>query len=515
MTDLVCRFCLLSDGKPCPFSVEVDPFELRLVSESGTLGICFGDAETLLFHSDSSRLGLRLDFSAAEKFPPYGFNFPFGGRNLWMENGYRNHCKLLLDVRSGTRTGTTILDFRPGRDGLFLSLRQVLTEWDRILPDWDFAAARVHCRKAFGSFLDRLPPAPPDLQASREFAAYILWSCCVRPAGFLRTETMLMSKAWMTKVWSWDHCFNAIALAGSHPDMAWEQFIGIFGHQDASGVLPDCISDGDVLYSFCKPPIHGWALSRMMRRMRLSTEQMETAYGTLSRWTDWWLHFRDRDGNGLCEYDHGNDSGWDNASPFAFPPPVELPDLQAFLVLQMETLADLATRLGRESEAANWTARGKSLLERMCRLCFDADGRPLARKAFTGETASPDSLILRLPVLLGKRLPDPIRRTLLRDLKGDLFLTPWGYATESPRSPRYVPDGYWLGPIWAPPTLLLMDGLRACGEEALARDVGKRFLRLFAKGGSSENYDALTGEGLRDHAYTWSAAVFLTILADD
>ena len=87
-------------------------------------------------------------------------------------------------------------------------------------------------------------------------------------------------------------------------------------------------------------------------------------------------------------------------------------------------------------------------------------------------------------------------------------------ATESPASPLYKNDGYWRGPIWAPSTLLLYDGLRACGRADLARRVAERFCRMCAKSGFAENYDALTGEGLRDRAYTWTASVFLVLAAE-
>jgi glycogen debranching enzyme len=252
----------------------------------------------------------------------------------------------------------------------------------------------------------------------------------------------------------------------------------------------------------------------MLRHMAPSPAQLREAYDKLSLQTRWWLEFRDRDHNGLCEYDHGNDSGWDNATAFRFPPPVELPDLQTFLVLQMETLADLARRLGRDGESAEWLDRSRALLARLCERCFTPDGRPLARKAFSDETDEPDCLLLFLPVLLGDRLPAPLRESLVRELASDRFLTEWGFATESPRSPHYTPDGYWLGPIWAPVMLLLIDGLRACGEDAFARDVEDRFLRLFVQSGSAEHFDALTGRGLRDPAYTWASAVFLTLLGD-
>ena len=46
-------------------------------------------------------------------------------------------------------------------------------------------------------------------------------TCCgrrrSRPAGFVTRPAVLMSKHWMDKVWSWDHCFNALALAAGTP----------------------------------------------------------------------------------------------------------------------------------------------------------------------------------------------------------------------------------------------------------------------------------------------------------
>ena len=71
-------------------------------------------------------------------------------------------------------------------------------------------------------------------------AAYVLWSATVRPLGFVTRETVLMSKHWMDKVWSWDHCFNALALAPSHPELAIDQFLVVFDHQVATGALKTC-----------------------------------------------------------------------------------------------------------------------------------------------------------------------------------------------------------------------------------------------------------------------------------
>jgi glycogen debranching enzyme len=114
-----------------------------------------------------------------------------------------------------------------------------------------------------------------------------------------------------------------------------------------------------------------------------------------------------------------------------------------------------------------------------------------------------------LPLVLGQRLPLPVRRQLVMNVQR--YLTPYGPATEHVHSPLYEDDGYWRGPIWAPSTLLLVDGLRACGETALAAGVARRFCDLARQSGFAENYNARTGEPLRDRAYTWTSSVFLIL----
>ncbi len=92
-------------------------------------------------------------------------------------------------------------------------------------------------------------------------------------------------------------------------------------------------------------------------------------------------------------------------------------------------------------------------------------------------------------------------------------LTPYGLATELPSSPRYDADGYWRGPVWAPATVLIEDGLRRAGHTVLADEISRRFRALCETSGFAENFDALTGEGQRDRAYTWTASSYLILAA--
>ena len=210
----------------------------------------------------------------------------------------------------------------------------------------------------FDAFLDAVAPWRGPRTRAATLAAYVLWSAWVNPSGYLTRPAVLMSKHWMDKVWSWDHCLNALALAEGVPDLAWHQYRLPFDHQDESGALPDSVAHSEVLHNFVKPPIHGWALRRLRERLPrpLGHDELLDVYHRLGQWTDFWLTHRRTPGDPLPYYQHGNDSGWDNATTFDPERVTQTADLSAHLVLQTSELARLAAELDRPVDAARWTA---------------------------------------------------------------------------------------------------------------------------------------------------------------
>jgi hypothetical protein len=49
------------------------------------------------------------------------------------------------------------------------------------------------------------------------------------------------------------------------------------------------------------------------------------------------------------------------------------------------------------------------------------------------------------------------------------------------------------------------------GRTVLANSISERFIKMCEKAGFVENYDAVSGEGLRDRSYTWSSSVYLVL----
>ena len=118
----------------------------------------------------------------------------------------------------------------------------------------------------------------------------------------------------------------------------------------------------------------------------------------------------------------------------------------------------------------------------------------------------------------GKRFRswDPVRR---RRVESEFCLIDWMPIAAAHRLPGEIRDALaehlvngghrTRGPIWAPVMLLIADGLRRCGETEAAGALARGFCEAVLKGGMAENFDALSGRGLVDPAFTWTSSVFL------
>ncbi|MDM7854433.1 amylo-alpha-1,6-glucosidase [Cellulomonas alba] len=453
---------------------------------------------------------------------------PFTGTYLYVDPV--DGSAVFTSYETGRRYRVTMLTGRlevDGSEALGVADRAVTLgagepSWEAVVEEIDAAAEPfvplgtfdetvAAVARTFTDYLDAVAPWRSAATPAADLAAYVLWSATAAPEGLAARESVLMSMHWMDKLWSWDHCFNALALAAGQPDAALDQFLAPFDHQDATGALPDSITHSEVLYNFVKPPIHGWALRHLRARASraLTDAQLREIHGRLARWSTFWLERRRVAGHALPYYQHGNDSGWDNSTTFDVDRVIESPDLAAFLVLQLEVLADLSDELGLASAA--WRAERDALLHALVDELWTGT-ELVAVGALSGRASTATSLLNLLPLVLGERLPDDVRAALAARV--ERHLTEFGPATEPVDSPHYEDDGYWRGPIWAPSTALIEDGLRVSGFTDLADTVSARFRALCERSGFAENFDARTGAGLRDRAYTWTAAVYLVLAAD-
>jgi putative isomerase len=205
--------------------------------------------------------------------------------------------------------------------------------------------------------------------------------------------------------------------------------------QNAQGALPDKWDVDSIAWEFSKPPIHGWVLAWMFHHGHFQDRKhLEQIYPLLSRWTEWYLRYRDASQDGLPEHRHGNEAGWDNATVFDEGGPIKSPDLSAYLSVQMEVLTDVAARLGRPAEARQWKQQSNQLLERMVQR-FWRDGAFVAIHVTDGRPIRSQSLLLDMPIILGTRLPSSVQAKLIADLRKRASESSFGLASEPENSP--------------------------------------------------------------------------------
>lgn len=505
-----------------PTVASADPSRLVLTTGAPDAAIeaTWDGPDTIRFRGRG--VGLRLVQAVIDPLDS-AIAFPRGADEWRLQMGEDAHYAVSLisgsiaveapRVRTGDarhQADVKVVDVRPDAGGDWeMALTQYVSGFRSEPWTRSFDACVLSTGTACAGWIEPLPEVPDELAEARRLAGYVAWGSVVAPRGNLQRPGMLMSKNWMYAIWSWDNCINAIGLATAHPDLAWDQFMIPFDRQHPQGAPPDIVGDGCCMYGFVKPPVHGWTLRTLESLGVVSDDRLTEIRPRLEAWTDWWTTYRDNDG--LCEYFHGNDSGWDNATAFDMGFPAVSPDLTSFLIVQMDTLADIADRNGDPIASQRWRRRANEMLTTMLERLWDGD-RFVARRSDDGQAYTTSaSLIPFMPLILGARLPVHVRNLLVGRIEHGGSLTDWGVATESPLSPLYERDGYWRGPIWPPTTLLLVDGLDACGARELGDLVARRYLAMCARSGFAENFDAETGQPLRDTAYTWAATTFMAL----
>ena len=513
----VVRIEPLADGRVVEPEYEAVPERLRLGWHDRSVDVAFQDARTVRLRAQG--LGVRLTLKHPSVLlpmktgqqrvvckPPQGPAFMFVVTTL---SGSARVVNPAPDRRAN-EYDHLVLEMVPDSSGTSeAALEEYLSEWRPRTYDVPFEACVRQRKEEFAAWLSKMPLVAERYQEAARLAMYLNWSHLVEPRGFIRREGMLMSKTWMPHIWSWDHCFTAIATGYVDPPLAWEQLMVVFDHQDELGSLPDDIDSEVRRWLAPKVPVHGWALREMLRSGSVTQEQLAAIYEPLAGWTEFRVRYRDDDRDGLIQANSGNEAA-DNATVYDVGLPVEAPDLCALTALQMDVLAEIARTLGREQEAREWSARADEMVKKMVAKLWTGDRfvYPTTYSRAVNQRAM--SFLPCMPIVLGRRLPQSVRARLVETIRRDL-LTDHGIASESPRSPLYQSDGYWRGPVWAPVVHLMVTGLRDSGEDALAREVARRFCETVRLGGPAENFDAVTGAPLSDPSYTWTSSVFLVL----
>jgi len=513
-----------AEGQPQPLHQTTWPDKVALTTSQGEFLLTFADSETLLLSLPPGRYGFSfvcaLDSAQTDR---RGGTLHLSGdirRNI----AYTTNARILSNTVTPQATTTQRVQLvveSAGGKVLLLNITPRLC-FNRALPPQEEAFASAARR-----WHDWFAAAPPVLDGLHDQYLYAWW---IMRAGLISTrfyttrEAMTPSKIHYVGVWQWDAYFHALAYRHVDMKLATDQIRIVLDHQRADGMIPDAIHDEGVVTHLTfpveadvtKPPLLAWTAWKLYEQDG-NAEFLDEIYESVTRWNGWWFANNDRDNNGLCEYGHPFSSGLDDSPLWDKGVPVESPDLNTYLVMQMDALAKMANVLGLYKDAATWSDRADQLARRMLEVMWDEDAG-LFRARHNGESVQTRTPFSLFPLLTGR-----MARTVCDRLVDNLtdtrsFWPHYPVPSVALDDSAYNPLQMWRGPTWLNVNYLLCEGLARCGYQQWADELRRRTLAMVqACDDIYEYYHPETGEIPPKAAplFGWSASVYIDMAIEE
>jgi len=509
--------CLVGEGgEALDFEVVTFPHVLEFRTRLGDFRLVFRDRRTLAFGlPPQGTAGLRFHVS-----PQFWEKTGDGGvfkaiRNL----AYASNGEAIRNQITPCAGGYTVeFIVRGGDDGaIVLSFDESPDLSFDLLP---FSALCAAAEARWCDWFSHVPPVDEQYRLTYTYAWWIMANNLISPQGKVAYEAMIPSKINYVGLWLWDSAMHALAYRHVDAELARNQIRAMLACQLPDGMLPDAVYDEGVIAEIdypmyaevTKPPILAWAALKL-HETDPDLSFLQEIYVPLVRWNAWWFSMNDDDVDGLAQYNHPYSSGLDDSPLWDQGMPVESPDLNTYLCIQMNSLATMAKILGMDIEGTMWHRRASAIVRRMIENFWD-DETGLFR-ALHDEQPIPVVTPFSLYPLWTGRLPNRVRDRLLTHLTNpDEFWGEYVLPTVARNDTNYDPETMWRGPVWANINYFFIEALRQVGEYGLARRLrGKTLELIMSQPGIHEYYDSQTGQPPATAAETfgWTAAVFIDL----
>lgn len=504
------------DGEELRFGLESYPHALYFKTRIGEFGMVYHNSRTLAIGLPAGE-ACGVSFHASPQFWQAGNS---GGvfksiRNLQYQSDAEVLTNAIVPEEGGYRVQFIV---QAEEDtAIMLSIGEDLPGSVEKTP---FSFCLENSEARWHTWFIRTPPVLERYQKTYVYAWWVMANNLISPVGSVAYEAMSPSKITYVGLWLWDSAMHALAYRHVDPELARNQIRAMLAQQLPDGMIPDAIYDEGVVTEIdhpiraevTKPPILAWAAIKL-HETDPDLDFLKEIYVGLVRWNAWWFSMNDDDVDGLAQYNHPYSSGLDDNPLWDYGMPVESPDLNTYLCVQMGSLAVMAEALGMDAEAAMWRRRAANIVRRMIEDFWD-DEAGLFWALHDEEPIRVVTPFNLYPLWTGQ-LPDDIRERLLDHLTNPEKF--WGehvLPSVAYDDPHFDPETMWRGPVWVNINYFFIEALRQLGEPALAEELLVKTLDLVnCREGIYEYYSSLTGEPPVTAAYTfgWTAAVFIDL----
>ncbi len=514
------------EGLPLEFSMTTFPHVICLNTRLGEFWLAFCDEETLYLKMPEKRF--RISFRA---YASHGRTDRRGGefkgdpahRNTHRNIAYTTNARIVSNTITPDAAGylrvQLQLEATPG-SGFTLNVTPRLG-FNRSLPPADHVLGSAERR--WHDWFSAAPKVDEKFKAQYYYAWWILRAGLLSPRFFLTREAMAPSVIHYVGVWQWDAFFHALAYRYVDHKLAENQLRVVLDHQREDGMIPDAVHDEGIVTRIemplnaqeadvTKPPLLAWAAWKLYTASG-NRDFLDEIYEPIQRWNRWWFEQNDSDGDGIVEYNHPYSSGLDDSPLWDQGVPVESPDINTYLILQAESLGRIAQVLGLNEDAAMWSARARTQVERVIEHFWDKEAGVFW--ALRDHQRIPALTPFNLYPLITGRLERAMADRLVAHLMNpDEFWANYPIATVARDSPAYDPNLMWRGPTWVNINYLFVEGLVRSGYPDLARTLRDKTLDLMLRHRDIyEYYNPETSEPPPNAAsvFGWSSAVFVDL----
>ncbi len=515
-----------ANGAPLDFELTAYPHALEFQTRLGAFWLAFADEETLYLKLPATRGGIAFHIYAEDgRTDRRGGEFKGDPehRRTHRNVAYTTNARILSNsiARGANGFPRVHLQFDADADAAFLlNITPRLGFNRRIMRAediWRDAEARWH------AWFAAAPRVDEKYARQYYYAWWILRAGLISPRFFLTRETLVPSTVHYIGAWQWDNFFHALAYRHVDMPLAENQIRLMLDHQRADGMIPDAVNDEGIVTRFplphstedaevTKPPLIAWTAVHLYETSG-NREFLDEIYEPLARWNRWWFEKADDDRDCIAQYNHPFSSGLDDSPLFDDGMPVESPELNTYLVMQMDALAKIAQTLGLNEDAARWRAHAATLAEKIVAHFWDEPAGVFwaTREHQPIRVLTPFNLY---PLLTG-RLPRAKVERLVAHLQSRAeFWTRYPLPTVARNDPKHDPNQMWRGPTWVNINYLFIEGLARCGYADLARELREKTLELvMLHDDIYEYYHPETGAPPPKAApvFGWTSAVFVDL----
>lgn len=478
------------NGEPVTYTYCATPTKLTLTAEGGELNIIVDtDSTARIF---GSGLGIRL----YSKFPFYSMMnasiLPGDLLDLNLGGTQMNGGRYFMKPLKGKPACNSV--FNPSTNGPDDAEVELIPDENGELdfevymmnPDeWGYIEystakeALANVEKRFGDFMAMYPNFPVKYSDLMDYAVYSVYLHREKPNENDIYPTMnacmvyagRLSHGWAN---AYEQPLHAMALSDTSEEL--KLINNMYVHM-SKGMLPGIISTTKVYFK-ASPPTQGLAVLDILEKLdgKLDTSEAAKLYCFMKENYQWWKKSHSF-GENRFSYNHRDELCLKGASYNAMSFPLESPDLYALMILYVRAIGRLAIIAGESS--SEWEETEKGLMDTLRGLwngeSFDC------RSVISGMRYKTDSLLARIPVLLGNELGEDILDRLSADLESN-FLSPVGFTSESKKSAMYTPSVEGRGAVVAWLQQLIISGLFYSGKTELGRRAAEKILDCAERG---------------------------------